>query len=88
MKCLNRRSSCLPEKTSIRTKRCWNTWQRIPGGIRFKEYAFVGDCPVQTELIASMVFIPLQMIDLYSDGILSVLFDFKTPREAFEALSN
>ena len=33
------------------------------GEIRFKEYAFVGDGPVQTELIASMVFIPLQMID-------------------------
>lgn len=58
------------------------------GEIRFKDYAFVGDGPVQTELIASMVFIPLQMMDLYSDGILSVLFDFKTPREAYETISN
>ena len=56
------------------------------GEIRFKTYAFIGDGPISTDLILNMFFIPIKMIEYYSDGILSVIFGFSTPKEAFNAI--
>lgn len=56
------------------------------GDIRYKNYAFVGDGPVSPDLIKNAIVIPFLMLERFADGLLSVLFDFSTPQEAYDAL--
>lgn len=56
------------------------------GDIRFKTYAHVGDGQLCLKSARLAVLIPLMMFDRYGDGLLEVIFGYKSPREAFEAV--
>jgi len=56
------------------------------GDIRYKNYVFIGEGPVSAELVKNSIVLPFLMIEWCADGLLSVLFDFSTPQEAFESL--
>ena len=56
------------------------------GEIRFKSYVHVGAGSLDASAARLGVMLPFLMIDRYGDGLLEVLFGFKTPREAFEAI--
>ncbi len=56
------------------------------GEIRFKTYVHVGEGPVDMRAARLAVMLPFMMLDRFGDGLLEVLFGFKSPREAFEAV--
>ena len=56
------------------------------GEIRFKSYVHVGAGQLDASAAKLGVMLPFLMIDRYGDGLLEVLFGFRTPREAFEAI--
>lgn len=55
------------------------------GEIRFKTYVHVGGQPLDAGATRLAVMLPFLMLDRYGDGLLEVLFGFKSPREAFDA---
>lgn len=57
------------------------------GEIRYKMYVHVGQEKPDMSAARLATMLPFLMIDRYGDGIIDVLFGFKTPREAFEAIS-
>ncbi|MDO5299554.1 MAG: YbjN domain-containing protein [Clostridia bacterium] len=58
------------------------------GEIRFKTYVHVGKQPLDSGAAKLSVMLPFLMLDRFGDGLLEVLFGFKSPREAFEAIQN
>ena len=56
------------------------------GEIRYKTYVHVGQEKPDMAALRLATMIPFLMIDRYGDGLIDVLFGFKTPREAFEAI--
>ena len=56
------------------------------GDIRFKTYVHVGDSTVDAKTVRLAVVLPFLMLDRYGDGLLDVLFGYRSPREAFEAI--
>ena len=56
------------------------------GEIRFKAYVHAGDGPVDAKAARLAIMLPFLMLDRFGDGLLEVLFGFKSPREAFEAV--
>ena len=58
------------------------------GEIRFKTYVHVGEGAVDKKAAHLAIMLPLFMLNRYGDGLLEVLFGFKSPREAFEAVGN
>ena len=57
------------------------------GEIRFKTYVHTGASTPDMNAARQAIFLPFLMIDRYGDGIIDVLFGFKTPREAIEAIT-
>ena len=55
------------------------------GEIRFKTYVHVGAGQPDIGAARFAVMLPFLMLDRFGDGLLEVLFGFKSPREAFEA---
>lgn len=58
------------------------------GEIRFKTYVHVGAGSTDASAARHAVLLPFLMIDRFGDGLIDVLFGFKTPREAFEAIGS
>ena len=58
------------------------------GEIRFKTYVHVGASQPDLGAARLAVMLPFLMLDRFGDGLLEVLFGFKSPREAFEAAQN
>ena len=56
------------------------------GEIRFKTYVHVGDGALDKKAANLALMLPLLMLNRFGDGLLEVLFGFKSPREAFEAV--
>lgn len=56
------------------------------GEIRFKTYVHVGAGQPDLGAARLSVMLPFLMLDRFGDGLLEVLFGFKSPREAFEAV--
>ena len=56
------------------------------GEIRFKTYVHVCDNALDPKAARLAVMLPFMMLDRFGDGLLEVLFGFKSPREAFEAV--
>ena len=56
------------------------------GEIRFKTYVHVGASQPDLGAARLAVMLPFLMLDRFGDGLLEVLFGFKSPREAFEAV--
>ena len=56
------------------------------GEIRFKTYFHVGAGALDPAGARIAIMLPFLMIDRYGDGLLEVLFGFKSPKEAFEAI--
>lgn len=56
------------------------------GEIRYKTYVHVGQEKLDMGAARLATMLPFLMIDRYGDGLIDVLFGFKTPREAFEAV--
>ena len=56
------------------------------GEIRFKTYVHVGAGQPDLSAARLAVMLPFLMLDRFGDGLLEVLFGFKSPREAFEAV--
>ena len=56
------------------------------GEIRFKTYVHVGTGTTDMHAARQAVLLPFLMIDRFGDGLIDVLFGFKTPREAYEAI--
>ena len=57
------------------------------GEIRFKTYVHVGAGALDMSAARQAVLLPFLIIDKFGDGLLDVLFGFKTPREAYEAIT-
>ncbi|MBQ8619597.1 MAG: YbjN domain-containing protein, partial [Clostridia bacterium] len=57
------------------------------GEIRYKTYVHVGRETPDMGAARLATLLPFLMIDRFGDGIIDVLFGFKTPREAFEAIT-
>lgn len=57
------------------------------GEIRFKTYFHVGGGTLDPAGAHAAIMLPFLMIDRYGDGLLEVLFGFKSPKEAFEAVA-
>ena len=55
------------------------------GEIRYKTYVHAGEGDLCVSGARLALTIPFLMIDRFGDGLLEVIFGFKTPREAFEA---
>lgn len=55
------------------------------GEIRYKTYVHVGEQPLSVSGARLAIMMPFLMLDRFGDGLLEVIFGFKTPREAFEA---
>ena len=53
------------------------------GEIRYKTYVHVGQEKPDIAAARLATMLPFLMIDRYGDGIIDVLFGFKTPKEAF-----
>ena len=60
----------------------------LDGEIRFKTHVHVGDQTPDLGAARLATMLPFLMIDRYGDGLIDVLFGFKTPREAFEAVQS
>ena len=56
------------------------------GEIRFKTYVHAGSGEIDPKAARLAVMLPFMMLDRFGDGLLEVLFGFKSPREAFEAV--
>ena len=56
------------------------------GEIRYKTYVHVGKETPDMGAARLATLLPFLRIDRFGDGIIDVLFGFKTPREAFEAI--
>lgn len=56
------------------------------GEIRFKIYVHAADGVVEPKAARLAVLLPFMMFDRYGDGLLEVLFGYKSPREAFESV--
>ena len=56
------------------------------GEIRFKTYVHAGSGEIDPKASRLAVMLPFMMLDRFGDGLLEVLFGFKSPREAFEAV--
>ena len=56
------------------------------GEIRFKTYVHVGGGRPDRGATRLAVMLPFLMLDRFGDGLLEVLFGFKSPREAFESI--
>ena len=56
------------------------------GEIRFKTYVHASDGALDARAARLAVMLPFMMLDRFGDGLLEVLFGFKSPREAFEAV--
>ena len=56
------------------------------GEIRFKTYVHVGASQPDLGAARLAVMLPFLMLDRFGDGLLEVLFGFKSPREAFESV--
>ena len=54
------------------------------GEIRFKTYLHASDGVVDAEGARLAILMPFLMFDRYGDGLLEVVFGFKSPREAME----
>ncbi|MBR5302055.1 MAG: YbjN domain-containing protein [Clostridia bacterium] len=57
------------------------------GEIRYKTYVHVGQEKPDMAAARLATMLPFLMIDHYGDGIIDVLFGFKTPKEAFESIT-
>ena len=57
------------------------------GEIRYKSYVHVGQEKPDIGAARLATMLPFLMIDRYGDGLIDVLFGFKTPREAFESIT-
>ncbi|MBE5799431.1 MAG: hypothetical protein E7321_05710 [Clostridiales bacterium] len=57
------------------------------GEIRFKTYVHVGSGTTDLSAARQAIFLPFLMIDRFGDGLIDVLFGFRTPREAYEAIT-
>ena len=57
------------------------------GEIRFKTYFHAGEEHMDINGARLCILLPFLMIDRYGDGLLEVLFGFKSPKEAFDALA-
>ena len=55
------------------------------GEIRFKTYVHVGAAAPDISAARQAVLLPFLILERFGDGIIDVLFGFKTPKEAFEA---
>ena len=58
------------------------------GEIRFKTYVHVGAGDVDSAAARLAIMLPFMMIERFGDGLVEVLFGFKSPREAFAAAAN
>ena len=58
------------------------------GEIRFKTYVHVGAGDVDPAAARLAIMLPFMMIERFGDGLVEVLFGFKSPREAFAAAAN
>ena len=56
------------------------------GEIRYKTYVHVGQQAPDMAACRMATMLPFLMIDRFGDGLIDVLFGFKSPREAFEAI--
>ena len=56
------------------------------GEIRFKTYLHASNGVVDTEGARLAILMPFLMFDRYGDGLLEVVFGFKSPREAMEGI--
>ncbi len=56
------------------------------GEIRFKTYVHVGSGKLDPSAVRLAVIMPFVTIDQFGDGLIEVLFGFKSPREAFESV--
>lgn len=56
------------------------------GEIRFKTYVHTGEQPLDASAARMATMLPFLMIDRFGDALLEVLFGFRSPREAFEAV--
>lgn len=56
------------------------------GEIRFKTYVHVGSSELDMNASRLAITLPFAMFNRFGDGLLDVLFGFKSPREAFEAI--
>ena len=56
------------------------------GEIRYKSYVHVGQEKPDMGAARLATLLPFLMIDRYGDGLIDVLFGFRTPREAFDAI--
>ncbi len=54
------------------------------GEIRYKTYVHAGEHPLSMSGARLAIMMPFLMLDRFGDGLLEVVFGFKTPREAFE----
>lgn len=57
------------------------------GEIRFKTYVHAADERVELRAARLSVLMPFMMFDRFGDGLLEVLFGYKSPREAYEAVT-
>jgi len=57
------------------------------GEIRFKTYFHAGEEKMDINGARLCVLLPFLMMDRYGDGLIEVLFGFKSPKEAFDAAS-
>ena len=57
------------------------------GEIRYKTYVHVGQEKPDMAACRLATMLPFLMIDRFGDGLIDVLFGFKTPREAFESIT-
>lgn len=56
------------------------------GEIRFKTYMCIGDGALNPKAARVMIMLPFLMLERFGDGLLEVLFGFKSPSEAFYAV--
>jgi len=57
------------------------------GEIRYKSYVHIGQEKPDIAAARLATMLPFLMIDRFGDGLIDVLFGFRTPREAFESIT-
>lgn len=58
------------------------------GEIRFKTYCHASNGQLDAAGARLCILLPFLMIDRYGDGLLEVLFGFRSPKEAFDAIGH
>ena len=58
----------------------------LDGEIRYKTHVHVGKQTPDMDAARLATMLPFLMIERYGDAIIDVLFGFKSPREAYEAV--